>query len=76
MKFWIVSCVSLCWAVQAAEPAVKLGFDSEAALLRDDGASQTAFRTQGTLLFDENGVKGGCDSVSVDSEAKGERRSN
>ena len=23
-----------------------------------------------------NGVKGGCDSVSVDSEAKGERRSN
>ena len=60
MKFLLIPCVSLCWAVQAAEPAVRLGFDSEAALLRDDGASQTAFRTQGTVLFDENGVKGGC----------------
>ena len=44
----------------AAVPAVSLSFDSPETLLCDSGSSAAVFRPHGEVLFDEDGVKGGC----------------
>ena len=50
---------SLALAV-GAEAVVSLSFDSSESFVRDVGSSRTTFTSHGEVLFDEEGVKGGC----------------